>query len=593
MERSASSDDVAYEYDPLPGRDYIRLMHVEPALYAYAPIRFLFQTVQLFKIIAQYEAISYTWGEPRRIHPLYIDDGTCVLVTKNLDKALRRLRHPTTVRLLWADAVCINQIDNDEKSGQIPLMARIFRRASKVLAWLDGGVDEERGMMLFEQLSRYHISEDKNEEPEYQRRQAHDSSLREEDILIHKFLSLSWFTRLWIVQEIVMNADIELICGTSSITWLRFTVALEYYLQNFHMDRSFMHSLRFAALQTIAGLWYKHSDVGILRTRKTLSSTYTNILDLVDTFQDHGCSDPRDRIFALYNMTEDIQPCNYQGNMPCVRMDVKYSSSIQEVYQNFASACIERSHPVLDAVIARQYSPRSYEGWPSWVPDWRMPPSNKIRRPWTTRGIGCHNVAQNIVGLQPLLEDRSHPEKFYVINHIFTPPDTTGGSMNLLVELCRNWPHLTLLDLVSASLPHRSEHECRDFTEHIIMVCEAHPTHNTSTQLLRYIEISSDLQATMRHHRFFSATKSTRMIGYGNAAMAKGDKILRLDSKFDSISGQKYQDALLLRPYAKRTGIIDVDIATHKLIGSCVITNPQRDFMVTIPRAFDSRVFIE
>jgi hypothetical protein len=162
-------------------------------------------------------------------HPLYIDDGTYVLVTKNLDKALRRLRHPTTTRVLWADAVCINQVNSDEKSTQIPLMARIFRGASTVLAWLDDGAEEERGMVTLERLSRYGTSENEDERVADRRPRMSGSHTSEDNVLIHKFLNLAWFTRLWIIQEIVMNADVILFCGTSSMTWTRFSVAWSNY----------------------------------------------------------------------------------------------------------------------------------------------------------------------------------------------------------------------------------------------------------------------------------------------------------------------------------------------------------------------------
>lgn len=88
-------------------------------------------TGDLLKLKAQYEAISYTWGEPLVIYPLYVDDGKHVKATSNLDQALRRLRLPATSRLLWADAVCINQSNDAEKGTQIPLMIQIFRNAKR------------------------------------------------------------------------------------------------------------------------------------------------------------------------------------------------------------------------------------------------------------------------------------------------------------------------------------------------------------------------------------------------------------------------------------------------------------------------------
>lgn len=71
---------------------------------------------------AGFEALSYAWGDhtPRDI--LYIKDqrGTAsttkIAITSNLSSALHHLRREEESRLLWVDAVCINQGDKIEKS---------------------------------------------------------------------------------------------------------------------------------------------------------------------------------------------------------------------------------------------------------------------------------------------------------------------------------------------------------------------------------------------------------------------------------------------------------------------------------------------
>jgi hypothetical protein len=143
------------------------------------------------------------WGEPRLDHTLHINGGH-VMVTGNLDQALRRLRLATKNRALWADAVCINQSDNKEKATQIPLMAKVYRGVSRVL----------------DRLSRRPVSKVQN--PDDLAKLA--SQLRETSIM--QFISLAWFTRMWIIQEVVMNSDVTLFCGTSEISWVRLTMAL-------------------------------------------------------------------------------------------------------------------------------------------------------------------------------------------------------------------------------------------------------------------------------------------------------------------------------------------------------------------------------
>ena len=50
--------------------------------------------------------------------------------------ALKYFRHAARRRVLWVDAMCINQNDPDEKSEQVPIMGEIYSRATKVYAWL-------------------------------------------------------------------------------------------------------------------------------------------------------------------------------------------------------------------------------------------------------------------------------------------------------------------------------------------------------------------------------------------------------------------------------------------------------------------------
>jgi len=104
----------------------------------------------------RYEAISYVWGEPILEFPVYnVSDGTQLFVTRNLHCALRQLRHAVSVRWLWADAICIDQRNDQEKAKQIPFMVKISRNAKRVLAWLhEGDGIIKRGLHFIKHLSR-------------------------------------------------------------------------------------------------------------------------------------------------------------------------------------------------------------------------------------------------------------------------------------------------------------------------------------------------------------------------------------------------------------------------------------------------------
>lgn len=56
-------------------------------------------------------------------------------------------------RLLWADAVCINQADDAERGSQVGMMGRIYGQAARTLVWLgDGSLDSGRAVDVLKDI---------------------------------------------------------------------------------------------------------------------------------------------------------------------------------------------------------------------------------------------------------------------------------------------------------------------------------------------------------------------------------------------------------------------------------------------------------
>ena len=115
-----------YEYQDVSENNEIRLLALLPGRFN-DPIRCTLSHVSLDDEPV-YEALSYTWGAATRSHTL-ICDGKLLPVTSNLFEGLRRLRRIRAVRVVWADAVCINQADVGERNQQVLLMSKIYRQA--------------------------------------------------------------------------------------------------------------------------------------------------------------------------------------------------------------------------------------------------------------------------------------------------------------------------------------------------------------------------------------------------------------------------------------------------------------------------------
>lgn len=83
----------------------------------------------------KYEAISYVWRGPAQKTDV-VCNGVRVAITYNLASALRNFRTPDESRNSWADALCINPRDDQEKSSQVTRMRQIYTNAFRVLVWL-------------------------------------------------------------------------------------------------------------------------------------------------------------------------------------------------------------------------------------------------------------------------------------------------------------------------------------------------------------------------------------------------------------------------------------------------------------------------
>lgn len=132
-----------------------------------------------------YVALSYCWESNVRSETVTMN-GDSFLVTKSLHTALLYLRDRQLGRVLWVDAICINQDDTSEKSRQIPLMRSIYAQADQVVVWLGEG--REEGDKALEDI-RYLSGQDRN---------PIKSFITEHRDRCMKLLRRNWFYRIWV-----------------------------------------------------------------------------------------------------------------------------------------------------------------------------------------------------------------------------------------------------------------------------------------------------------------------------------------------------------------------------------------------------------
>ncbi|KAK2004386.1 HET-domain-containing protein [Colletotrichum falcatum] len=193
-----------------------------------------------------YEAISYVWGSDDKPRRITTPAGAEVAITENLYHCLRRIRLEDRPRLVWADALCINQADGGEKESQIMLMHDIYVSARRVLAYLGEEADGSgEAVELIERYWRVSLPNPLNagarafvegllSEPVPDAPAGGEADLPPQGddrwMAVSRFWNRPWFRRVWVVQEFILARDVLMICGDKTVTWSRLwpaTVALE------------------------------------------------------------------------------------------------------------------------------------------------------------------------------------------------------------------------------------------------------------------------------------------------------------------------------------------------------------------------------
>ena len=240
----------------------------------------------------QYEALSYEWGTTRKTQFARILSGT-INITHGLYLILKQLRDRSQPRRLWIDAISINQEDSLEMSLQIPQMATIFGRATRVLIWLgpQGNLPHDAFQMLsilaelWTQRKTKMVQEGELRPLSWTKvgmlemlfLQPWDKDLW---VAIYELVNRSYFSRTWIVQEIVVTRNPKVLCGSSEMSWTDFVLATAYLsksLYHLHQNSSDAGLARISAIANMrsayqSGATIELADVCI--TSQTLHATH-------------------------------------------------------------------------------------------------------------------------------------------------------------------------------------------------------------------------------------------------------------------------------------------------------------------------------
>lgn len=182
-----------YHYFPLSSQSHIRLLRLLPKAegdHDELCGELVEYDLMLYDDGAHpYEALSYCWESEDKPCVLMIH-GKALAMTRSLYTALVRLRHFAFERVLWIDAVCIDQPNDREKESQIPLMGEIFAKAQSVLVWL--GEECDSSSLALGAI----VSAAKNAQQENVGNLKNLNATTIESI--QRLLKRPWFSRIWV-----------------------------------------------------------------------------------------------------------------------------------------------------------------------------------------------------------------------------------------------------------------------------------------------------------------------------------------------------------------------------------------------------------
>ena len=262
----------------------------------------------------EYQALSYTWGNPTPVYDMLID-GKTFEIRHNLhclfETHFRLSNSVVKEEYLWIDQICIDQSSSDEKNHQVRLMGQIYNEASMTIVWLgpcaeedDEGIKWLFGFILL-CSSGITLKGKTNDGLHLEC----DESMLPASLTGHlqRLLTVPYWKRQWVIQELLLGRNAMLTYGKH---------ALE--LKHFVTQVNLCHLFTSLGLHLLNIISYVR---GSRWERRPLCGH--QIVDVLGLKTE--CVDMKDKIFSLHS----ILPAN-------IRVEVDYTKSVDQIFLEFS-----------------------------------------------------------------------------------------------------------------------------------------------------------------------------------------------------------------------------------------------------------------
>ncbi|KAI1050150.1 hypothetical protein LB506_001321 [Fusarium annulatum] len=323
-------------YPKLTERSHIRLLELLPAPREKA-LEGRFQVVDIEQMPA-YEALSYTWADDNNdaslCQRIFIGLGNRALpITRNCHQALSRLRRETESLLIWVDAICINQSDLGERSDQVAMMGTIFSQATEVHGYVGEDPDHVEGR----ENGAITLLKDELQSSNPTSRHFKDNA----EEALGRLLRRPFFSRLWVVQEVLLARSITIHCGDSTTP-----ISRDVFI------KAKLHKAEVPWWLTKIG-WIGAQSKG-------------DFLELLSATALCKMSDMRDKIFGLLGLADGNEVNVLKANYKLMAREVYIGTALYLIQQRTWHNVIELAESMTNLRLRSKY------GIPSWVPMWDL-----------------------------------------------------------------------------------------------------------------------------------------------------------------------------------------------------------------------------
>ncbi len=439
---------LPFTYLPLdPLRQEIRLISLQPFDFGNDIHVEIFHESLSSEHVLEYEALSYTWGAPQNAHSINVSQRSAagvnnqlsavsvpspgalktLAITKNLWVALQHLRRYDTHRLLWIDAICINQQDVPERSAEVGRMGLIYSRAARTIIWLGpASVNSTLAIETLHSLGQGVTYDPINHSCTVEAGSTMSRLEKDPNAIATKALEWEavqgllyreWFTRLWIYQEIRLSREHAIVVvGSSELPWSTFEAVIWWMI------------VTLPGMPTLAKVFdMNYIDKHVINVLRLSSAPRSTVFQCIDMTKHALCSDPRDRLYGALSLHTSAQR----------EIAPDYSKTKEQVYEEFARSSILNTGDLEILKLCELRS--SFQILPSWVPDLSVLRNSEfIHQPPRRAQHRGHFSAS---------EKALHTEGVVVgtIKRLGTPVPN-DAKLSEILAICRTWQKLVDLD---------------------------------------------------------------------------------------------------------------------------------------------------